>query len=181
MNARLRCVYPGPTGGSKHCWRPCFSCRVLVFVCLFVCSVVLPHLRSSRLIIVQPLPLSLLPLPPPPSFLRSSGSVWRRLHTCENLARVPFLFFDVCLEMSFYLVQLTNWYVYKHTHTHEHTERAVQRLLRTLTIPFFFLPRPRWWTPLCPLRIIASALPDPSSAKPMLSFVACKFLALYIC
>lgn len=29
--------------------------------------------------------------------------------------------------------------------------------------------------------IIASALPDPSSAKPMPSFVACKFLALYIC
>lgn len=36
---------------------------------LFVCSVVLPHLRSSRLIIVQPLPLNLLP--PPPSFLHS--------------------------------------------------------------------------------------------------------------
>lgn len=129
MSARLCCVYPGLTGGSKHCQRPCFICRALVFVCLF-CGVasswiILSHHCSTP----PPLPTLFLVL------------CYRAPHTCENLARFPFLFFDVCLEMSFYLVQLTNWDVYKHTYTWTYRESS-SKITENLGYSLFFFPPP---------------------------------------
>lgn len=139
------------------------------FFCLFVlwCCLILDHLVSSLFNSSHSFPHSFW------------FCVTRRPHTCENLARVRFVF--RCLPRNVFLSSPAHKLRCIQTHIHMNIQREQFKDYREpwLCPSFFFPPGPDD-DPLCP-RIIASALPDPSSAKPMPSFVACKFLALYIC
>lgn len=108
---------------------------------LFVCSVVLPHLRSSRLIIVQPLPLNLLP--PPPSFLHSFWFCVTASPHLRELSKSSVFVFR-CLPRNVFLSSPAHKLICIQTHTYTWTYReSSSKITENLDyILFFSFPVP---------------------------------------